>query len=1003
MRRTFYGEPDYVFARKMLDLRTCLGLTQEGLAAALGITRKTIGRWESGERYPNALRLQALLALALQQGVFPAGQEAAQIRAFWNAAHQKVLLDETWLSELLTQPSSSQAVGAGGPSAGSEQVSAASSPPLALWTVPYARNPHFTGRDELLSELERRLAPKETGQPITLRHAALTQAQAIKGLGGIGKTQTAIEYAYRAREQGRYTHVFWINAASEETILLSFVSLAEWLPDVSARRETDQRKLIAAVIHWLEQCQEPWLLIVDNADDLSLVQPYLPVEGNGCLLFTTRAHAVGNIASSFEVDTMGIMEGIQLLLRRAHRFDDASDEVINEAASIVIELGQFPLALDQAGAYIEETGCRVSDYLDLYQQHRRVLLARRGQQATGYPESVATTWALSFERVQQINPACTELLELCALLAPDHIPEELLLQGTVHWSPALQHATADRFSFNRLLEPLLAFSLIKRFADERWLGIHRLVQAVQMENLQPEQHRQWAHRLVLALNAVFPLDSREALSWSQCLRYLEQVQACEVLIRKHHLLLPEAAEVLERTAVYLRERALYALAEPLSQQALSIWEQQVEPRPVERARSLNNLAQLSYWQDKLAQAEALYQQAVGLCERELGPEHLEVADSSHDLAGLYKIQGKLTEAEPLYLRALQIREQQLGAEHLLVAESLGGLAGLYKRQEKYTEAKSLYERALHIREEQLGPHHPLVAESSNDLAVLYTSMQEQYAEVISLYLRALNIWEQHFGPDHPLVAYALYGLATNYRDQGRYAEAEPLYLRVVQIRERRFGENHRNLSYPLDGLAELYRRQGRYIEAEPLFLRALQIREQQLGEKHPLVAATLDRLAHLYSLQDKRAQAEPLYRRALRIREEHLGAQHSEVALSLNGLANLYVEQGKYEEAEPLYQRALRIRRQESAPKNVETAGVFYDVARFRHMQGQFQDAAIMYQRALALRENILGLDHPLTLETRAHLQEVLGAQGQTQEASSIAEAHDQEEMAPLPNQMPEV
>jgi NB-ARC domain len=176
---------------------------------------------------------------------------------------------------------------------------------MALWTVPSARNPHFTGRDDLLDQLMQQLAPSESGQPTAMRRAALTQAQVIKGLGGIGKTQIAVEYAYRAREQGRYTHTLWITAGSEEAILMSFAALADLLPSFSSKGETDQRKLVAAVLRWLEQCQEPWLLIVDNADELSLVQPYLPLQGNGSILLTTRATAVGWLASSLEVDAMG--------------------------------------------------------------------------------------------------------------------------------------------------------------------------------------------------------------------------------------------------------------------------------------------------------------------------------------------------------------------------------------------------------------------------------------------------------------------------------------------------------------------------------------------------------------------------------------------------------------------------------------------------------------------------------------------------------------------------
>jgi transcriptional regulator with XRE-family HTH domain len=490
MRRSSYGERDYAFGQLILTLRSAIGLTQAGLSDQLGISKKAVGEWEAGSSYPKATHLKALIALAVKEQVFPVGHEEEEIRALWKAAHRKVLLDETWLQELLSQSSPSLAGSVGEPSEAFGQGRAALSEALALWTVPLARNPHFTGRDDLLSALAAQLSPQEAGQPAALRCAALTQAQVIKGLGGIGKTQTAVEYAYRAREQGRYSHTLWIAAGSLEALLMSFAALADLLPGVAESLETDQSKLVAAVLRWLEHCQQPWLLLVDNADDLAMVQPYLPLKGPGSILLTTRASAVGWLAPSLEVDAMGIMEGTELLLRRAQRFAGATDEEINEAANLVVALGQFPLALDQAGAYIEETGCSLADYLHLYQTHRHALLSRRGRQATRYPASVATTWELSFQQVEQTNPAAAELLRLCAFLAPDHIPEELLTRGAPHWPTALQEAVADRFHFNQALETLLAFSLVKRLADQRLLSIHRLVQAVQRERMEPREQRQ---------------------------------------------------------------------------------------------------------------------------------------------------------------------------------------------------------------------------------------------------------------------------------------------------------------------------------------------------------------------------------------------------------------------------------------------------------------------------------------------------------------------------------
>src|SRR6266566_8354910 len=650
---------------------------QQDVADQLGVALVTIQRWERGFQQPSAyyrVKLSALFGLSAQ---------------------------ELGLLEALPSPVSAESE-----ARETAHPGAAAFDEIALWMVPYARNPHFTGRGDLLEQLMQQFSPQEAGQPTSVRQAALTQPHAIKGLGGVGKTQIAVEYAYRAHEQGRYTHTLWINAASEEAILTSFVALINFLPAFGPGGETDQRKLVAALIRWLEQCIQPWLLIFDNADDLSFIPSYLPARGNGSLLFTTRAAAVGALASSVEVDCMSLMEGTQLLLRRAQR--EASDSELAEATTIVVALAHFPLALDQAGAYIEETGCSLHDYFQIYQKHRFALLARRGKQAAHYPESVATTWSLSFQHVEETNPAAAELLRLCAFVAPDQIPEELLIEGAPYWPAALQEAVTDRLRFNQMLSTLLAFSLIKRVGRERQLSIHRLVQRVQQARMAPQEQRQWAERLVLSVHAVFPRDPEEEFdAWPQCQRYLEQAQACDTLIQQHHLLLPEAADVLDRTGDYLIRRGLYSLAEPLLRRAL------------------------------------------GMREQHLGGAHPDVATSLYRLAVLSVKLGAYAQAEPLYKRALRIREQQLGQEHLLVAYPLNGLAELYREQGKYAEAESLYQRALQIRTQRLGSQHPATAEVLDDFAG-FQHVQGRTQEAAIMYQRALTTREHVLGPDHQL-------------------------------------------------------------------------------------------------------------------------------------------------------------------------------------------------------------------------------------------------------------
>ena len=292
-----------------------------------------------------------------------------------------------------------------------------------LWNVPYPRNPLFTGREHILERLTTIFSIDET--------RVSTQPLAISGLGGIGKTQTAIEYAYRFREQ--YQYVLWAKADTRENLIQDFVAIAR-LIQLPEQHLQDQSLIVEAVKRWLRE-QRQWLLILDNADDLGMVSEFLPETYAGHVLFTTRAQAMGRLARRIELDHMELAEGTHFLLRRAgileaeEPLDKASSRDQDTALAIVEEMDGLPLALDQAGAYVEETGCGLASYLIRYQQRQMDLLNKRGGYTPDHPEPVATTWSLAFEKVEQANLAAADLLRFCAFLAPDAIPEEIVTQG----------------------------------------------------------------------------------------------------------------------------------------------------------------------------------------------------------------------------------------------------------------------------------------------------------------------------------------------------------------------------------------------------------------------------------------------------------------------------------------------------------------------------------------------------------------------------------------------
>ena len=827
--------------------------TQKEVADLIGSPQSfNVSRWEQGTAFPSAHYIQRLCLLF--------GQSAQE------------------LGLSVEEPPQS-----GHPSAEAEA--------FPLWNVPYRRNPFFTGREEVLQHLRERLT---AGQ-----NAAVSQSQAISGLGGIGKTQIVVEYAYRHRQD--YQAVLWARAESSEAVISFYIAIASLL-GLPEREAKEQKITVQAVKTWLAT-QRSFLLILDNADELALLADFLPLVLGGHLLLTTRAAATGQLAQRLEIATLPPEHGALFLLRRAGliapdaELEQASPQERDLALRLSQELGGLPLALDQAGAYLEETGTDLAGYWHLYQQHRADLLRERRGLVPDHPAPVATTWSLSFERVAAKNPAAADLLQLCAFLAPDAIAEEILTAGASVLGPVLAPVAAEALLLNQAIEALRAYSLVQRHPREKSLSIHRLVQAVLQDALEKPERLGWAERAMLAVNAAFP--EVEYGTWAQCERLLPQALTVAQGIEQHQLQSREAGRLLYQSASYLRNRARYTEAEPLYLRALRIWEQRLGSEHPDLATPLNGLANLYREQGKYAEAEPLFQRALRIREQQLGSEHPLAAESFNDLAELYRYQGKYTEAEPLYQRALRIWEQRLGTEHPLVAYPLNNLAELYREQGKYAEAEPLYRRALRIWEQQLGPAHPDVAHPLNNLAILY-SVQSRYAEAEPFFQRALSISEQAYGPEHPRVAAPLNNLAELYREQGKYAEAEPLYRRALHIWEQAYGSEHQLVASPLDGLANLYREQGKYAEAEPLFERTLSIRKQALVPEHPLTAETMHSFAQLKEVQGNSTEARGWYTRALAIREQALGVQHPDTRKTRERLIALLHALGRHEEAAQL-------------------------------------------------------------------------------------------------------
>ena len=675
--------------------------------------------------------------------------------------------------------------------------------------IPHQRNLFFTGREEVLTHLHTLLHTSKT--------VALTQIQAISGLGGIGKTQTAIEYAYRHCDD--YSAVLWVKADTSEVLTADFAALASVL-HLPEQNDQDQHRALEAVKRWLKT-HSNWLLILDNVEDVTHIGHVLSFDNPGHILLTTRASATGTVAQRLDLDQMEPGEGALFLLRRAKLItpdaplEEACEADQDGAKAISQLLDGLPLALDQAGAYIEETACGLSGYVERYQKQRATLLNRRGRLTADHPKSVSTTLSLSFEKVEHMNPAAADLLRLSAFLDPDAIPEELLTEGASELGPALQPIVTDPLTFDEALAVLRTYSLVRRNPQAKTLTIHRLVQAVIQDNMDKETQRTWAERAIRTVHHAFPDKVNDVKTWDKCKSCLPHALACANLINDYGLAFPEAAQLLNQTGYYLREQASYPEAEKFLLQTLAISKKLGPEHLLYTAQILNNLARLYFDQYMYVKAEPFYERALAIREQKLGPEDPVIIQNLNSLALNYWYEGKYEKAEPLYQRALPISEQKLGPEHAQTLYILNNIALLYRSQDKYEEAIKLNQHVLETRERKFGSVHLDVAQSLQNLAVTYYEQgnQSKYEEAEDLLNQALAIREELLPKKHLQIARCRRYLALVYEVQDKDEKAEECFKRALDILEEKLGVDHSQTIETKEQYAALLRKMKRDEEA----------------------------------------------------------------------------------------------------------------------------------------------------------------------------------------------
>jgi tetratricopeptide (TPR) repeat protein len=715
-------------------------------------------------------------------------------------------------------------------------------------TLPYAPlGDLLKGRDDDLQQLQQQLGP------IPENAANASTAVALIGMGGVGKTRLAIEHAWR--NAARRSAVLFAPASTPEALNRTLAGLAAVLdlPEKDATEEAVQRQ---AVIGWLGS-HPGWLLILDGIDAKAAaqaVEALLPQISGGQVLFTTRLSKWSAAVQRLPLEVLGTEAAAAFLLERtaSGRREEPADSA--NARELAQDLDGLALALEQAGAYIDERGISISRYRKDWQERRERVLSWFDPQLMQYPESVATTWLTSF---QQLSASAQTLLRRLAWLSPEPIPESLLEVAV----PKGDGDTAEPIEAMDALVELDRFSLVSRSRQSDSFLLHRLVQEVGRQGQLKAPATSQLEPALRWLDEAFQGDPEDVRSWPVLDPLAAHAQAVADFADGAGLADP-TSRLMNQLGLLLKSKAAYAEAEPLLRRALAIFEAAFGPDHPIVATVLNNLARLLQATNRLAEAEPLLRRALAITEAAYGPEHPTVAIRLNNLAGLLQATNRLEEAEPLLRRALAIFEAAYGPDHPNVATALNNLAQLLQATNRLAEAEPLMRRVVVIDEAAYGPDHPDVGIALNNLAQLLQATN-RLAKAEPLLRRALAIFEAAYGPHHPNVATALNNLAKLLKDTNRLAEAEPLLRRALAIFEAAYGPDHPNVATALNNLAQLLQATNRLAEAEPLYRHALAIDEAAYGPDHPDVGIALNNLAKLLKDTNRLAEAEPLMRRGL--------------------------------------------------------------------------------------------------------------------------------------------
>jgi tetratricopeptide (TPR) repeat protein len=758
-----------------------------------------------------------------------------------------------------------------------------------------------------------------------------------------------------------------------------------------------------SALRWIGSLNENYILIFDNADVLSpaVLEGYLPPGRKGNILITSRNSAMRTLTSpenSLEVIEMEEKDAIGLLLK-ACCLESPTSDVQVEASRIVKKLFCFPLAIDQAGAYIASGATTIGDYLAKYSEHQKMLLCHSEfTGASKYNKTVYETWELSYKEIQQraesddshkANAANSAmfLLELFPFFHHEGITEEIFsyaaLQKVQKTSnpelplassmldqrllPLNKAGTWDNFIFREGIRILLSFSLIRRGPSDNVYAMHPLVHAWGRDRLTLNKRKRCCFIAYVTLSCSLRWDAGQQYGFQRTLVTHVRANMGNFESDDNQHAVSYMDDAYDKFGRLLSEQGYSKEAETLEIEVLNKRNKILGVEHPDTITAMGNLASTYVNLGKYTEAEKLQMQVLGASNRILGVEHPHTINAMANLASTYQNLGKYTEAEKLQMQVLDARNRILGVEHPDTINAMASLASTYRNLGKYTEAEKLEMQVLDARNRILGVEHPDTIIAMASLASTYRNLGK-YTEAEKLEMQVLDASNRILGVEHPYTIFAMANLAATYWNLGKYTEAEKLHMQVLDASNRILGVEHPGTIRAMANLATTYQNLGKYTEAEKLDLQVLDARNRILEVEHPDTINAMANLASTYRNLGKYTEAEKLEMQVLDARNRILGVEHPDTIIAMANLAATYWNLGKYTEAEKLQMQVLDASNRILGVEHPDTITAMANLASTYQNLGKYTDTEKLEMQVLDARNRILGVEHPDTINTMANL-----------------------------------